>query len=534
MTRGGTSRERKKRKAAGISARSTPSRFGEESRLLIRTRYNISHIIVMASDAEKLLREVLDALVEYGFFEPNSKQPIVRFLHPDELQKALPTKLGEEGANQEEIHRIARQIVQYSVRTFSPHFHNQLYAGIDSYGLAGAWLTEALNTSQYTYEVAPVFTLLEREIVERSLELVGYPAMPEADGILSPGGSLSNMYGMVLARYRYFPQSKRTGMTACPPLAYFTSEDGHYSMSKGAHWLGLGTDNIFKVKTDKLGRMDVSDLRAKIAEARDRGCKPIFVNATAGTTVLAAFDPIDEIANVCREEDLWLHIDACLGGTLLLSQKHRDRLRGIEKSNSVAWNPHKMLGAPFQCSIFLVKGKNALHEANCAGAKYLFQQDKFYDVSWDTGDKSVQCGRKTDAMKFWLMWKARGTAGLRRSVDVAMDAADYFLQRIKDRQGFRIVLPSYEGCNICFWYIPPKMRGKKEDEAWRQKIHRIAPSIKERMIKQGTMMIGYTPMAHKGLENFFRMVVNCQPPPTKENMDFVIEQIEKYGEDLGD
>lgn len=100
---------------------------------------------------------------------------------------------------------------------------------------------------RYTYEVAPVFTLLEREVVERSLELVGYPAMPEADGILSPGGSISNMYGMVLARYRYFPESKRTGMTACPPLAYFTSEDGHYSISKGAHWLGLGTDNVFKV-----------------------------------------------------------------------------------------------------------------------------------------------------------------------------------------------------------------------------------------------------------------------------------------------
>lgn len=109
-------------------------------------------------------------------------------------------------------------------------------------------------------------------------------------------------------------------------------------------------------------------------------------------------------------------MQACLGGTLLLSEKYRDRLRGIElyvasalslpiaiakltlvyrcSSDSVAWNPHKMLGAPFQCSLFLVKGKNILHETNCAGARYLFQQDKHYDVAWDTGDKSVQCGRK--------------------------------------------------------------------------------------------------------------------------------------------
>ena len=82
-------------------------------------------------------------------------------------------------------------------------------------------------------------------------------------------------------------------------------------------------------------------------------------------------------------------------------------------------------------------------------------------------------------------------------------------------------------------YIPPKLRGLKEDEQWRTKLHTIAPIIKERMIMKGTLMIGYTPMTHKGLVNFFRMVVNCQPTPTHENMDYVIEQIEHYGEDLG-
>ncbi|XP_023247700.1 glutamate decarboxylase 1-like, partial [Copidosoma floridanum] len=141
---------------------------------------------------------------------------------------------------------------------------------------------------------------------------------------------------------------------------------------------------------------------------------------------------------------------ACLGGTLLLSDKYRHRLEGIEKSNSVSWNPHKLLGAPFQCSLFLVKGKNLLHEANCAQAKYLFQQDKFYDVSWDTGDKSLQCGRKVDAMKFWLMWKARGAVALAKSVDRALEAAEYFLEKIRSRPGFRLVLPKYECSNVCF------------------------------------------------------------------------------------
>ena len=110
-----------------------------------------------------------------------------------------------------------------------------------------------------------MFTLLEREIVEQSLRLVGYPATPEADGILSPGGSLSNMYGMVLARYHYFPEVKHKGMSGLPPLAVFTSEDGHYSITKGAHWLGIGTDNIFKVR--KVGVKERSDNESSIASS---------------------------------------------------------------------------------------------------------------------------------------------------------------------------------------------------------------------------------------------------------------------------
>lgn len=100
---------------------------------------------------------------------------------------------------------------------------------------------------RYTFEVAPVFTLLEHELIENALSLVGYPKMPEGDGILCPGGSLSNMYGMILARYHYFPDVKRKGLSGLPPLAVFTSDDSHYSITKGAHWLGIGTDNIHKV-----------------------------------------------------------------------------------------------------------------------------------------------------------------------------------------------------------------------------------------------------------------------------------------------
>ncbi|XP_012222395.1 cysteine sulfinic acid decarboxylase [Linepithema humile] len=479
-----------------------------------------------------LLEKLLQIFKEERVFDRSGDQPVVQFVQPKDLQEKISCSLNDKPASDEQIEAVIRQAIRYSVKTSSPHFHNQLYAGVDEFGLAGSWLTETLNTSQYTYEVAPVFTLMEREVIRMSLTLVDYPLMPDADGIMSPGGTISNMYGMVLARYKKAPEVKKKGVNHLPPLVCFTSEDGHYSIIKAAHWLGLGTDNVYKVKTDELGRMKPDDLKRLIAKARAAGCTPFFVNATAGTTVLGAIDPLPEIARICQDEGLWLHVDACLGGTLLLSKKYRPLLQGIELSDSVAWNPHKMLGAPLQCSLFLVKGKNALHNANNASATYLFQQDKFYDVSWDTGDKSVQCGRKVDAMKFWLMWKARGTSGFRQSVDHAMSCADYFLKRIKETTGFRLVLPAYQCCNVCFWYIPPSMREKEENEDWWHKLYVITTTIKKRLTLEGSLLIGYTPLPQKNIGNFFRMVVNCQPPPTESSMDYVIRQIEKSAADL--
>lgn len=102
-----------------------------------------------------------------------------------------------------------------------------------------------------------------------------------------------------------------------------------------------------------------------------------------------------------------MHVDACLGGSSIFSQKHKHLLEGVHRTDSIAFNPHKSLGVPLQCSMFLTKENGILHKCNSADGDYLFQQDKFYDVSYDTGDKSIQCGRKVDVFKFWLMLKGK-------------------------------------------------------------------------------------------------------------------------------
>ncbi|XP_051812385.1 acidic amino acid decarboxylase GADL1-like isoform X2 [Acanthochromis polyacanthus] len=274
--------------------------------------------------------------------------------------------------------------------------------------------------------------------------------------------------------------------------------------------------------------MIVSALENKIKTAKSEGAFPFMVNATAGTTVLGAFDPIEEIADICEKHNLWLHVDACWGGAALMSKKHKHLLKGIHRADSVAWNPHKMLMACLQCSAFLVRDKTNLQLCHSSRASYLFQPDKFYDISYDTGDKSLQCSRKADAFKFWLMWKALGSSQLEERVDRALAMARYLVQEIKKREGFRLLMEP-EFANVCFWYIPPSLRNLPDGPELYQKLHTVAPVVKERMMKTGSMMVGYQP--HRDKPNFFRMVV-ISPQVSRQDMDFVLDEIHSLGKDL--
>lgn len=248
---------------------------------------------------------------------------------------------------------LLEKVVKYSVKTCHSHFYNQLYHGSDPAGLAGQWLSDALNTNNHTFEVAPVFILVERALLEYTIKMIGWK---NGDGITAPGGSLANMYGLMLARHEKFPELKRTGIAAIgKPLVVFTSEDSHYSVVKSANWMGIGTNHVVKVKTNDNGQMDPQMLKQAIQSCLDQGNIPMAVNATSGTTVLGAYDNLKELSEVCDsfESKVWLHVDACWGGSAMLSPKLKHYLNGIDLVDSVAWNPHKMIGAPLQSNIFV-------------------------------------------------------------------------------------------------------------------------------------------------------------------------------------
>lgn len=479
------------------------------------------------AEHEQFLRDCVENILQlavFGATDRNAK--VVEYTKPEELQKRLDLQLKSSGDSHEKLISLMRDVIKYSVKTGHPYFVNQLFSTVDPYGLAGQWLTDALNPSVYTYEVSPVFTLMEETVLAEMRSIIGWS---DGDGIFCPGGSISNGYAISCARFMHMPDVKMEGLHNLPRLVVFTSEDSHYSVEKLAAFMGIGARNVYKIKTDACGKLCSDHLEAEIVRAQTEGALPFMVSATAGTTVLGAFDPLEEIADLCKKYNMWMHVDAAWGGGALMSSQYRKLLSGIERADSVTWNPHKLLAAPQQCSAFLTRHTSVLAEAHSANATYLFQKDKCYDTRFDTGDKHIQCGRRADVLKFWFMWRAKGTDGLTAHIENVFHKAEYFTAEIKRRAGFEMVLEHPECTNICFWYVPPSLRGQPRDTEFYERLNAVAPKVKARMMEQGTMMVTYQPLREK--PNFFRLVLQ-NSALTEADMLYFADEIERLAADL--
>uniref|UniRef100_A0A8D0NBQ2 Glutamate decarboxylase 1 n=1 Tax=Sus scrofa TaxID=9823 RepID=A0A8D0NBQ2_PIG len=439
------------------------------------------------------LLQVVNILLHYIEKTFDVKSKILDFHHPHQLLEGLNgfnLQLSDHAESLEQLLVDCTDTLKYGVKTGHPRYFNQLSSGLDVIGLAGEWLTATANTNMFTYEIAPVFTVMETILLKKMCEIIGW-GETEADGIFSPGGSISNLYGILVARYKQYPEIRTKGMRALPCIVLFVSEQGHYSVKKAAAILGIGTDNVIEVKCDERGKMIPAELEKNVLQAKRK---------------------------------------AAWGGGLLLSRDHSYKLSGIERANSVTWNPHKLMGVPLQCSAILIREKGLLGACNQMGAGYLFQPDKLYNVDFDIGDKAIQCGRHVDIFKLWLMWKARGTYGFEAQINRYMELAKYFYKVLKKKDNFKLVFDAEpEFTNVCFWYFPPRLKHIPKGFERDQELQKIAPKIKAQMIEEGTAMISYQPCGDK--VNFFRMVFS-NPATRQRDVDYLIDEIQRLGKDL--
>lgn len=390
------------------------------------------------------MRSLLQAVVQIGqeLLDAEEDSPPSPRVPPEERREQLDLTLGSTGSSQEDVMEQLRAIVHASPRTSDPRFVNQLFSGRIPIATAAEMLTAMMNHSMYTYKAAGPQVLLEGEVLRQMCEHAGFP---NGEGSAVPGGSMANLIGMMLGRQRAVPNVKEDGGDA-RKQRFYLSEDGHYSVPKNAAILGAGRNSVVNIPCDDLGQMLPEQLAKAIAQDLERGFVPCAVIATAGTTVLGAFDPLDTIAEVCEHYQVWLHVDGAFGASLLMHPPSRHKLKGLERADSLTWDAHKAMGVPLSASFVLTRESGQLQALLAEEASYLFQAD---DPDLNPGVRSLQCGRRNDALKLWAAWKRLGDLGWAARIEKQMSLARHAVARVKQEERLHLTQePAF--LTICF------------------------------------------------------------------------------------
>ncbi len=423
----------------------------------------------------EILSGAFEKIKSYLHDNEDNTLPVVKHRLPADLNKEIEFSIAQKGVTEQEFLGLMDKYLEFSVRTGNKQFLNQLYQGFNFPAFIGEVFTVLANTSMYTYEVAPVATMIETGMIRLMNSYAGYA---DGDGIFLSGGSNANLVAMFSARNRIFPEGRFHGFDCKQKLKAFVNEQAHYSLETAANVLGIGAKNVIKVKADHLGRMIPSELEKAIQDSLAKGEKPFFVTATCATTLLGAYDPIDEMAEICEKYGLWLHADGSFGGSVILSDQHRHLMKGIERTDSFAWNPHKLMNIPLICSVLLVKNRGTLQfNITDINTDYIFHD---IDEVEDLGKKSIQCGRRVDAVKLWFAWKYFGLEGYRDRIDNLIEMARYAEEKVTSHPQLELLVPR-QSFSICFRYLPESATD----------INKFNLTLRESLRKSGKTIVNY-------------------------------------------
>ncbi|MBX9830999.1 aspartate aminotransferase family protein [Candidatus Babeliales bacterium] len=493
----------------------------KKKRLVVWALINLATVVSVRADREGFIEQACELFREYVIGNEKKEMPVVVPLSPAILQKKIDLAIGLQAKSESQLLDLMTKYLKYSVRTNHKKFCNQTFSGSSDAALLGEVITALSNTSMYTYEAAPVATLIEATLLNKLCSLVGFE---NGEGTFVTGGSNANLVALLAARNAFLPRVKAEGLYRNrDELVLFVSDQAHYSFQKAAHLLGLGENNVVSVATNEQGRMRVDALEDALQQTLNEGKIPFFVAATIGTTVLGAIDPLIDIVPVARQYNLWLHVDAAFGGANLLSSTRRVLLAGIEQAHSVAWDFHKVLSVPLICSAILFNKEGILLDINkVSGTEYIFHEGP---DTFDLGHFSLQCGRRVDALKLWLDWQAHGDRGYEQKIDSLVNLAAY-ARRIIQAEPILYLICMPDWLPVCFQYVPSCFSFDREQD--RKDIDFFNAELRKRLVKRGRWMINYSWVK----ERIVLRLTMVNPTLTNNDVDDFFSEVMSIGKEL--
>ena len=404
-------------------------------------------------------------------------EPVIASLPRAELGQALARSAPRVGTDFEVlISTLQQSVFPYHAREPHPGFLAYVPSCPTFPAVLGDWLATGYNFFAGVWPVAAGPNEIEIVVLDWFREWMGMPA--GSGGILTTGGSAANLTAVVAARHAAIEAGGDISR-----LTVFTSAQAHSSVTRAAWIAGIPRDNVRTVAMDEQYRMVTDELERAVAADRAAGWTPFMVVASAGTTNTGTVDPLNQIADCCVAEKLWLHIDAAYAGFAALTPEGKRILSGIERADSLTLDPHKWLFVPFECGCLLVRDTATLTSAFRIMPEYLKDvQPGEEEVNF--ADRGEQLTRYSRALKVWLSVNYFGTDAIARAIEEAMERARLLERLVRESADFEILSPAQFGI-VCFRACP----GSGEDAA---SLDALNERINMRVVSEGRYLISST------------------------------------------
>ena len=404
-----------------------------------------------AEDFRRFGREIVDWIADY--LEQVEERPVLAQVEPGELRAKLPRSAPSEGEAMSEILAdVDRLIVPALTHWNHPSFFALFATSSSAPGIFAEMLSAAFDVKAMLWRTSPASTELEEVTLSWLRQMMSLPE--EFDGIIYDTASVSSMHAIAAAREmldRRIREDGMSGRTDLPLLRVYASEQAHSSIEKGIITLGMGQRSLVKIPTDAEFRMDAQALRRAIEEDRKGGHLPFCVVATVGTTSTASIDPVEEIADICEAEKLWLHVDAAYAGSAAIVPELQSIMRGCERADSLTTNPHKWLFTPFDLSVLYCRRMDVLRRAFSLVPEYLRTSEA--ETVRNQMDYGIQLGRRFRALKLWMVLRYFGHEGLAARLRDHCRLARLFASWIDEARDWELLAPVPLSL-VCFRFHP--------------------------------------------------------------------------------
>jgi len=400
---------------------------------------------------------VVQALNDYiqesaGRDAPVIRQPVLERLVE---QLDLQQHIARGDLTGKALEQFVRDYLAATTRLHHPGFLAHQVAVPHTSGALGSLIDGATNNAMVIYEMGPAASSIEYFMINWMLEKIGWTGVPSerqsdpqsdhAGGVLTHGGSLANLTALLAARSARVPAFWKSGNPG--NLVVLVPEQSHYSMKRAVAILGLGEDNCLTLPADADGRVLPSEMQRQIKELRAQGREVMAIVANACGTAAGLYDPLPAIAAICREQQIWLHVDAAHGGGALVSDKLRHLLQGIEQADSVVWDAHKMMCTPTVCAAVLVRDHRHLDHAFEQEASYLLHAKD--QPGFDFISRTVECTKAGLGLRLFMTVAAMGEQGLAQHVEGLVERAQEAADLIRQRAEFELAIQP-ETNILCF------------------------------------------------------------------------------------